>query len=471
MARAGPIDRIPLPLGLFRDFVRLEASGSIVLLAATVVAFGWANSPWTEAYTALWETKIRIGAENFALTESLLHWINDGLMAVFFFVVGLEIKRELVAGELSSPRKAALPIVAAIGGMVVPALIYVAFNAGTEQASGWGIPMATDIAFALAVLTALGRRAPTQLKVFLAALAIIDDLGAILVIALFYSHGVSVDWLLIGGGFLVVLIAFNALHVRSPLAYAIPGIALWFAFLESGVHATVAGVLAAMTIPARRRIASEEFLDRAKGILDRFEDASEFQSRRLMNAGQQEAVHDLEAVSEHVATPLTRMEHGLLPWVSFVILPLFALANAGVQVGGEGASLSLGPLTLGIVLGLIVGKQVGITLFSWIAVRLGWAALPSGTGWMRVWGTSWLAGIGFTMSLFIAGLAFGEGTDLLANSKLAILVASLISGVVGYLLLMRSTPPPAVAEPEAAPAGPEPGPGPSGAGARPSAGE
>jgi len=436
MSRASPAERLPFPIGFFREFARREASGSILLLLATVAAFAWANSPWWESYRLLWEIDVGVGAERHGLSLSLLHLINDGLMAIFFFVVGLEIKRELLAGELASPRRAALPMVAALGGMLVPAGIYAALNAGGEAAAGWGIPMATDIAFALAVLAALGSRVPTALKVFLTALAIIDDLGAILVIAVFYSHGVAWEWLATGGAVLAVLVGLNLLHVRRPLLYAIPGIVVWGAFLFSGVHATVAGVLVAMTIPARRRIDSREFLDRARRHLRDFEAASEFRGRRVMTGSQEESIHGLELATENVQTPLTRLEHALHPWVTYAILPLFALANAGVRVFGGEATVWAGSLTLGIVLGLVIGKQIGITLFAWLAVRLRLAELPADVEWGEVWGTAWLGGIGFTMSLFIANLAFAD-PRMLASAKLAILAASILSALGGWLVLTR----------------------------------
>jgi NhaA family Na+:H+ antiporter len=432
----GPADRLPSPLGFFREFARREAAGSLLLLAATIVAFAWANSPWWESYDRLWSFHVEVGAEGYGLSLSVLHLINDGLMAVFFFVVGLEIKRELIAGELASPRRAALPMVAAAGGMLVPAAIYAAFNAGTVASPGWGIPMATDIAFALAVMSSLGPRMPGALKVFLTALAIVDDLGAILVIAVFYSHGVAWGWLGSAGIFLLLLAVFNRFQVRSPILYAIPGLVVWLAFLHSGIHATVAGVLVAMTIPARRRIDAREFLNRASRRLEEFEEGSEFRSARLTNSAQEQAIHDLEQDTEEVLAPLTRFEHGLHPWVTYAILPLFALANAGVRVIGGESQLWAGSLTLGIVLGLVIGKQVGITLFAWLAVRLRLAELPQDVDWREVWGTAWLGGIGFTMSLFIANLAFPD-VALLASSKLAILAASVLSALGGWWILSR----------------------------------
>jgi NhaA family Na+:H+ antiporter len=318
--------------------------------------------------------------------------------------------------------------------MVVPAGIYAFFNAGTAASAGWGIPMATDIAFALAVMASLGPRMPGALKIFLTALAIVDDLGAILVIAVFYSHGVAWNWLGAAAVFLLLLVAFNWLHVRSPLLYAIPGLVVWAAFLQSGIHATVAGVLVAMTVPARRRIDAREFLDRASRHLQEFEEGSEFRRARLMNSAQENAIHGLEQAAEHVQAALARFEHAVHPWVTYGILPLFALANAGVRVVGGEATVWAGSLTIGIVLGLVIGKQIGITMFAWLAVRLRVAELPADVDWREVWGTAWLGGIGFTMSLFIANLAFADAA-MLASSKLAILAASILSALGGWLIL------------------------------------
>jgi NhaA family Na+:H+ antiporter len=421
----------------FRKFVHLEAAGGIVLLACTIAAFVWANSPVRETYFELWHTPVTLEFGHWVLEESLLHWINDGLMALFFFVVGLEIKREILAGELASPRKAALPIGGAIGGILVPAAIYAVFNAGGDGAAGWGIPMATDIAFALAVLTVLGSRVPTSLKVFLTALAIVDDLGAILVIAIFYAKGVNWDWLAVAGGFLLLCVIANRFHVRHAIPYALLGLVVWFSFLQSGVHTTVSGVLVAMTIPVRRAIDSQQFVDRTRRLIGEFEEASAFKTAMLVNAGQQGVLRALEEVCDHVETPLQRLETDLHPWVVFGVLPLFALSNAGVTVEGNPLTVFGSPIALGVILGLVVGKQVGITLFAWLSVRLGLAAMPKELSWGQLYGAAWLGGIGFTMSLFVGTLAFGEG-ELLRTAKLAILVASVASGLVGYAILRRS---------------------------------
>jgi NhaA family Na+:H+ antiporter len=441
--RDDPTGGLPAPARLlirpFQRFAALEASGGILLIASTIVAMLAANSPYATDWHHLWETPIAFGAGDLQISKTLHHWINDGLMAVFFFVVGLEIKREVLIGELSTARKAALPMAAALGGMVVPAGFYYAFNGGTEAASGWGIPMATDIAFALGVLMLLGKRAPTGLKVFLTALAIVDDLGAVLVIAVFYTAELSVVALGAAALFLGAMFVLNLLHVRYPLAYLVLGIALWGALVESGVHGTVAGVLGALAIPVRRRIAATEFVDRARDYLAEIEQ----DLRPGMVAptpDQRDAIHSLEQACEEVETPLARLEHDLHPLVAYAIIPLFALSNAGVPLGAGVVDSLMGRISLGIIVGLIAGKQIGVMLFAWLAVKLGLADLPSATTWRHMYGAASLCGIGFTMSLFIANLALGSPAQL-DIAKTAILAASVISGGVGWLILRLDDPP------------------------------
>jgi NhaA family Na+:H+ antiporter len=430
------IERILVP---FQRFAAAEETGGILLLAAAVIAVLWANSPWAAAYRSIWSTALSIGLGDFRLDKSLLLWINDGLIAVFFFVVGLEIKREIMVGELASPRHAALPIAAAIGGMAIPAVLYFAVTAGTPAAGGWGVPMATDIAFTLGIMALLGGRISTSLKVFLTALAIVDDIGAILVIAVFYTAKVSWSNLGIGIGFLAAAIAANWLGVRRPLVYAILGVGLWIAFLRSGVHATVAGVLLASTIPASTRIDTGEFLGRARNLLKRFEGAAA--DTILTNEERFAAAVALEQSVRQVQTPLGRLGLDLHPFVAFGVMPLFALANAGVALSGEFLAALGRPATLGIMLGLVIGKPLGITLFAWIATRLGLATLPEGASWRQVLGCGMLAGLGFTMSLFIAGLAFGE-SPLLNDAKVGVLAASTLAAVGGWLVLTRGGNPP-----------------------------
>lgn len=417
----------------FQEFARAEASGGLVLIACTALALLWANSPWAGGYAAFWQHRLTIGPDALSISKPLLLWVNDGLMAVFFFMVGLEIKRELLVGELASPRRAALPIAAAIGGMIVPALIFFAFTRGTPEARGWGVPMATDIAFALGVIALLGDRIPVPLRVFIAAAAIVDDLGAVLVIAIFYSSGVSGRALAAAGVFCALLAAANLLGVRRTVVYLVLGVGLWVAVLKSGVHATLAGVLLAMAIPARVRIDAEEYATRVDGALGTFRGALPGDEREAMET-RQAAVNAIERACEQVGAPLLRLEHVLVGWVAFAIVPIFALANAGVDLRtGLGSALA-SRAGLGIIAGLVAGKAIGITLFSWLAVRLGIAALPPRVGWGHIAGTSLVAGIGFTMSIFIAALAFGEG-GMLNTAKAAILAASLVAGILGYVTL------------------------------------
>ena len=422
----------------FQQFVATESAGGLVLFACALGALAWANSPWSDAYFHVWERTFTIGFEGAALTKSLHHWINDGLMVVFFLLVGLEIKRELFVGELSSVKLAALPIAAAVGGMIVPALIYTAFNAGGEGMRGWGIPMATDIAFALGVLALLGDRVPSGLRVFLAALAIVDDLGAVLVIALFYTSQISFAALGAAGVVLAVLALCNVGGVRHPGIYAMLGVVLWLAVLSSGIHATIAGVLLALTVPSRTRIDEDTFALKAEAALFEFQSASDpHKSSVLTNHGQQEALHHLERAVEEVQAPLLMIEHGLNKVVAFVIMPLFALANAGVRLNAAMfASLSW-PVVLGVAIGLVAGKIVGIFTASKLAVAAGAATLPANVGWRGIFGVSALGGIGFTMSLFVATLAFGSG-PLLDSAKIGILAASMVAGVTGALLLRRA---------------------------------
>jgi Na+:H+ antiporter, NhaA family len=428
-----------------REFIHDEAFGGILLLVCALVALLWANSPWGAAYDALWSTELTLGTVQFHLTESLRHWVNDGLMAIFFFVVGLEIKREVLAGELSSPRQAALPAIAAVGGVLVPAGIFLLLNRGTEGGQGWGIPMATDIAFALGVLALLGDRIPFGLTVFLTALAIVDDIAAVLVIAVFYTAQVHWEALGLAAVILVVLFAANRLGARRPVVYAILGLALWAAVFESGIHATVAGVLLAFTIPANTRIDPGAFLARSRAILQRFERAGgsdESEASILTNGARQEALAELEDAVEGAGAPLQRMEHVLHPWVAFAIIPLFALANAGVRIEGDLGAAFGNRVTLGVVLGLVLGKQIGVTLGAWVAVRTGVADFPESVGWRHIYGAGWLAGIGFTMALFVADLAFTDSGEavLLTAAKVGILVASLIAGIGGWLILRRGSP-------------------------------
>jgi Na+:H+ antiporter, NhaA family len=390
----------------------------------------WANSPWEQSYHAIWSAQVSIGFGWFVLSESRHEWVNDGLMSIFFFLVGLEIKREVLIGELSSLRKAAFPFIAALGGSIVPALLYMSVTYGSEGQKGWGIPMATDIAFALGVLAVLGNRVPVSLKVFVTALAIADDIIAVLVIALFYTDRIDVFSLAVGLGGVVLSFGANLLGVRKPAFYAVIGICVWCAVLKSGVHATVAGVLLAFTIPARTYIDRDLFLKSSRWLLDRFEAAAPNSSEA------QSAIHSMEAQFELVESPLHRIEHFLHPWVSFLVMPLFALANAGVRILGNGLAAVTHPVSLGVVLGLFVGKPLGIWFFAWISARTGMATPPADLSWGRIFGAAWLSGIGFTMSLFIAALAFGDGA-LLDMAKIGTMGGSLAAGICGSMILLR----------------------------------
>jgi NhaA family Na+:H+ antiporter len=409
-------------------------AGGIVLLVCAVVALVWANSPWAHAYHVLWESRISIGFGASAASLTLHDVVNDGLMAVFFFLVGLEIKREFLVGELATVRQAALPIVAAFGGMVVPALVFVAFNVSTHGTRGWGVPMATDIAFALGVLALLGDRIPPSLRVFLSALAIVDDLGAVLVIALFYTATISWVALATAAALLVLSIVANAIGVRATWAYALIGVALWVAVLLSGIHATVAGVLLAMTIPSRTRIDEAAFLTGARDAIADFQGAHAPERTVLSSRAHQMALQQLNTLSDHAQAPLVRLEQGLHGIVTFGIMPLFAIANAGVSLHGSSHLLST-PVALGVIAGLFLGKPIGICLASWIAVRSGIATIPADVSRRMLFGVAWLGGIGFTMSLFIAGLAFRGSDELLTAAKLGTFTASLLAGIAGWLVL------------------------------------
>jgi NhaA family Na+:H+ antiporter len=414
----------------FQEFFRTEAAAGALLVICAAAALVTANSAWADAYTALWQTPIAITWGSHTLSLSAHQWINDGLMAIFFLLVGLEIKREALAGELASARQAALPIAGAIGGMAVPASIYFFVNRAGMESRGWAIPMATDIAFALGVLALAAPRAPGGLKVFLAALAIVDDMGAVLVIALFYTGEIVWGALGMAGLVLLALIGLNLFRTRRLTPYLVLGLGLWFFMHASGVHATIAGVLLAFAIPTRTRINAMEYSITARGLLDDFERTETGDLLVLTSKGQQEAIIGLERASENVMAPLLRLEHALQRFSAFVVMPLFALSNAGVALSGS----SGGRVTLGVVLGLVIGKPLGITGAALVAVKLRVATLPSGVNWTALHGCAWLGGIGFTMSLFIATLAF-EGTSALDAAKVGILAGSTFAALVGTIIL------------------------------------
>jgi len=420
-----------IELTAFQRFFRTEAVGGLILLLFGFAALALANSPLAEAYEHLWDTSLTVGIVDHSLSLTLHQWINDGLMAVFFLLVGLEIKRELLAGELSSPKQAALPIACAIGGMIVPAAFYWIFNMTGPGARGWGIPMATDIAFALGALALIAPRAPLGAKVFLLALAIVDDMGAVLVIALFYSSGIA--WGALGGAavMLLVLVGFNAMGVRHLWPYLLGGLVLWYFVHESGIHATVAGVVLAFTIPTHTRISAIEFSREARALLDRFERKETGDFVVLTSKGQQETLFALEHASEGVTAPILRLEHALHNFSAFVVMPLFAFANAGVRIGGP---IEHAEIALGVMAGLIIGKPLGITAAALVAVKSGIAKLPDDVSWASLIGYAFLAGIGFTMSLFIAMLAFDDVAPVGA-AKIGILGGSLLAGIIATVIL------------------------------------
>ena len=425
--------------GIFAWFFRSEASGSLVLLVCTVVALGWANSAWAEHYFQLAHTQIGISWNGWIFDLSLQHWINDALMVVFFFVVGLEIKREILVGQLSSLRLAILPVAAAVGGMLVPAALYSMQNFGGEGAPGWGVPMATDIAFALGILALLGKRVPIGLKVFLAALAIADDLGAVLVIALFYTETIRWAALAVAACFLWLIVLAIRLGTRRIGLYALLCGGVWVAFMASGVHTTVSGILVAFLVPIRARSDPDHFLARTRKRIGELAESQLTRESMLDDRAQLDALDEIYLATEEMQPAGLKMEHRLHPVQAWVILPLFALFNAGVVLDTEAAGALLKPISVGMLLGLVLGKQVGVFLFSWLAVRAGWAGLPDGVTWAQIYGVSCLAGIGFTMSLFISDLAFSDAL-LVSEAKIGILAASLIAGVWGVLVLWRVLP-------------------------------
>lgn len=429
--------KIYTTLSIFSRFSKNAAFSGVILILVSGLAIIWANSGAGHSYFELWQTKITIGFGSSEISKPLLLWINDGLMAMFFFVIGLEIKREIIAGELSTWKKAAMPAFAAIGGMIVPLLIFLFFNYGKPSSIGWGIPIATDIAFSLGVLALLGKRVPISLKIFLTALAIVDDLGAVLVIAFFYTSNIIVSNIALGAMFLGFMVILNLAGVRNKLAYAIPGIlGIWLAFLLSGVHATIAGVLAAFVIPASTKINKIGFkqtiINQANNITDLVKMNNPFLSKE-----EQSVVVAIKQSCEHYEPPLQSLENTLHPWVIFLIMPIFALSNTGVIIGSNVISEITSTTGLGISLGLVLGKPIGILLFSWLAYKMKIASLPENIKWVHILGVGLLAGIGFTMAFFVSGLAFTE-TQLISNAKISILFASLIAGVLGYFVLRNT---------------------------------
>lgn len=435
-------DKILTP---FEEFIHRETTSGLLLMGTAILALVLANGPLASAYEHVLHTIIGINIGSWTLEMSLHHWINDGLMALFFFVVGLELKRELLVGELAKPRNAALPIAAAIGGMVIPALIYFAVNPGGDAALGWGIPMATDIAFAIGALALLASRVPRALITFLVALAIVDDLGAVMVIAVFYTDTIALIPLAAAVGFFALLLIFNQTGIRKTLPYFIVAVLLWYALLQSGVHATLAGILGALTVPATPKYNPERFSAHVKELMQRFEASHQPGKSIMTNDALRAVVQTLENGVHSVETPLQRLEHLWHMPVAYLIIPVFALANAGIRLDFGSLSETLShPVMLGVTLGLVLGKFIGITGASWLMLKLGLAELPKDTRFTQIAGVSLLAGIGFTMSIFVAQLAFGGREDLLLMAKTGILFASLLAGVAGFIWLYLVSKPEAV---------------------------
>lgn len=424
-------------LSPFERFTRRASAGGLVLIGTTLITLLLAHSPWGPAIGHLWEASVTISVgTSFRLEKSLHGWVNDGLMALFFLVVGLELKREMLVGELASLKDAALPIIAAAGGMIFPALIFLSFNAGTPLSAGWAIPTATDIAFAIGILVLLGSRVPTNLILFLTALAIADDLGAVVIIAFFYTHDLHTHALFSVAGWMLLLVVLNRGGIRHPIPYTIVGLLLWYAVMQSGVHATIAGILLAWAIPSRPAVGGRQLGETlasrhaAHARQPLAADADAFQ-----DANVEAFAGDLARAALAAQSPLQRIEQALNPWVTFAILPIFAFANAGIDFRGISWNESLtAPLTLGVAFGLVFGKFLGISLFSWAAIKVGLARLPSGVAWRHLLGAAWLGGIGFTMSLFISQLAFSKPT-LVEQAKLGILGASTVAAAMGLLWL------------------------------------
>lgn len=423
-------------LSPIQKFVKIESLSGMLLFGATMLALIMANSPLADRFHSIWQYKIGISSSGFELVKPVILWINDGLMAIFFFVIGLEIKRELMIGELNSVKKASFPLFAAIGGMLIPVAFFLLLNRNPENSHAWGIPMATDIAFSLAILTLLGKRVAIGLKVFLIAFAIVDDLGAVMVIALFYSG--SIKWSLIGIslGLLALLFFLSYRKYYSHSLFLIIGIIIWYLFLKAGIHPTIAGVLMALTIPIRRQIGEDTYVNNLCDIVDEIKDSAD-PSTPLLTHRQIESIDELEDWTEKVQSPLQHLEHKLHNWVAYLIMPVFALSNAGVSFQG-GGSLD-GQLAGILAICLIFGKLVGVTLFAWIAVKFKFAELPEGVDFKQVAGVALLAGVGFTMSIFVANLAFFDNALILDSAKAGILIGSLLAGASGYMLLRISS--------------------------------
>lgn len=416
----------------FQKFVKIESFSGILLLFATILALAWANSPYGDVYREIWQYDIGIVTQTFEFKKPLILWINDGLMAIFFFLIGLEIKRELLIGELNSPKKIAFPLVGAIGGMLVPVIFFLVLNQNPETTKGWGIPMATDIAFSLAILNVLGNRVPLSLKVFLTAFAIVDDIGAVLVIALFYSGSINITLLLIALVMLAFLyfLSFKGYYSRFLVFFL--GVIIWFLFLKSGIHPTVAGILLAFSVPIRQKIDTSTFLEQLENVYNDIKSASVLK-KPILSTEQIQHIDDLEDWSSKFQSPLQHLEHNLHGWVAYFIIPIFALANAGVLISGT-ENLEIALVT-NIIICLVLGKGIGISLIVLLAKKIKLIEVPSEISFKHILGVSFIAGIGFTMAIFIASLAFATTPEFIDSAKIGILIGSFISAIIGYVIL------------------------------------
>lgn len=422
-------------LSSIQKFIKVESLGGILLFSATLLALLWANSPWADSYQGLWSYNMGFESTEFSLVKPLILWVNDGLMAIFFFLIGLEIKRELLIGELNSTKKTVFPLIAAIGGMSVPALLYLVLNDSAATSNGWAIPMATDIAFSLAVLKLLGDRVPLNLKIFLTAFAIVDDLGAVLIIALFYSGGIT-GYYLIGAAVLLIALYFILKIKFNKYILFLLAIIIWYLFLKAGIHPTIAGVLVAFTVPVNRKLKLKTFVSEAQNLISKLSDKTTHNKQALLKKDQIDLIDDLDELTDATQSPLQHLEHRLHDWVAYLIMPIFALANAGVAISAE-SNLNIGLITT-LIVALVLGNFVGITLLSWIGLKLKLTKLPEHVSMKQIIGVSFLAGVGFTMSIFISNLAFSDNILLLDSAKVGILIGSFISGLIGYGILRWS---------------------------------
>ncbi len=417
----------------FQKFIKTESTAGILLFAATILALLWANSEYSATYEGIWQYELGFSFNNFELKKPLILWINDGLMSIFFFLIGLELKRELLVGELNTLKKAAFPFVAALGGVLIPVILYLSFNQNPETTQGWGIPMATDVAFALAILTTLGKRVPISLKIFLTAFAIVDDIAAVLVIAIFYSS--EINWLyLIYGTLLIGALGFLYHKRKYTLEIGlILAVVIWFLFLKSGLHPTIAGVLLAFTIPIKKNIDAKSFSENLASISGKILDATDEDEKHLLTKQEEACIDELDELSAEMRSPLQHLEHKLHNWIAYFILPVFAFANAGISFNSnEPLDLSL---MLNIALSLVLGKAIGVALFSYLGLKLKITALPSGVKFKQIIGIAVIAGVGFTMSIFIGNLAFSDSPIYITAAKTGIVIGSLFAGIVGYLIL------------------------------------